>query len=191
MGTLRGAHSALGTDVKDRRTVANQARRRELTRLHLSMNRRGALLMAGLVVLMAVSGWSVGPARAAPHPARDSGVPTPHLVATMGIRASEQYVFSMGVVDRMSADALTLRFGDGETETYALDGATTIQTQNGDALDLADLAVGDMVIVLTVENDRTAVTIVSGGEEGFHDAGPGDIRGHDEDECGSCDAHAP
>lgn len=109
----------------------------------------------------------------------------------MGIRASEQYVFSMGVVDWVSANSLTLRFGDGETETYALDGATTIQTQNGDALDLTDLTIGDMVIVLTVENDRTAVTIVSGGEEGFHDAGPADIRGHDEDECGSCDAHAP
>ena len=147
--------------------------------------------MFGLAMLMAGFGGSGGVVRAAPVPAQAGDALTPGLDTTTGIRASEQYVFSMGIVDWVSAESLRLRFEDGETETYALDGATTIQTQNGDALDLADLAIGDMVIVLTVENDRTAATIVSGGEAGFHDAGPADIRGHDEDECGSCDAHAP
>jgi hypothetical protein len=102
-----------------------------------------------------------------------------------------QYVFSVGFVDRVSAESLTLRFDDGATETYRLNGATEIQTQNGDELRRADLAVGEMAIVLSVENDPTAVTVVSGGAEGFHDAGPADIRGHDERECADCDAHAP
>ena len=106
------------------------------------------------------------------------------------VEASEQYVFSMGIVDAVGADRLTLRFADGVTETYTLDGATTVQTQNGDALRVADLEVGEMVIVLTVENDPVAVTIVSGGADGFHDAGPRDIRGHDEPECDTCDADA-
>jgi hypothetical protein len=109
----------------------------------------------------------------------------------LSVLASEQYVFSMGIVDAVSADRLSLRFADGYTETYTLDGATTVQTQNGDALRVADLEVGEVVIVLTVENDPVAVTIVSGGAEGFHEAGPADIRGHDERECAACDAHAP
>lgn len=105
--------------------------------------------------------------------------------------ASEQYVFSMGIVEAVSADRLTLRFDDGVTETYTVNGATTIQTQNGDALRVADLEVGEVAIVLTVENDPVALTIVSGGMGGFHEAGPADIRGHDERECAACDAHAP
>lgn len=107
------------------------------------------------------------------------------------VRASEQYVFSMGIVDAVSADWLTLRFAEGATETYRLNGATLVQTQNGDALRVADLEVGEVVIVLTVEHDPLAVTIVSGGMEGFHEAGPADIRGHDDRECAACDAHAP
>ena len=97
----------------------------------------------------------------------------------------------MGIVDRVSATTVTLHFDDGATETYSVNGATTIQTQNGDALRLDDIAVGEMVIVLTLENDPLAVTIVSGGAEGFHEAGPADIRGHDERECAACDAHSP
>ena len=107
------------------------------------------------------------------------------------VRASEQYVFSVGIVEAVTADRLTLRFDDGMTETYTVNGATTVQTQNGDTLRVADLAVGEMAIVLTVEDDPVAVTIVSGGADGFHEAGPADIRGHDERECAACDAHAP
>ena len=107
------------------------------------------------------------------------------------VRASEQYVFSVGIVEAVTADRLILRFDDGMTETYTVNGATTVQTQNGDTLRVADLAVGEMAIVLTVEDDPVAVTIVSGGADGFHEAGPADIRGHDERECAACDAHAP
>jgi len=191
MGTRRGARSALGTNVMDRRTVAGSVHRRELTRLRLYLGRGCALMTAGLLLLMTVSDSSAAPVHAASSAALADTAFTSRLAAVPGIRASEQYVFTIGIVDRVSADALTLRFEDGATETYTLNGATTIQTQNGDALGLADLEIGDMVIVLTVENSSTAVTIVNGGENGFHAAGPGDIRGHDECECASCGAHSP
>ena len=106
-------------------------------------------------------------------------------------QADRQYVFSVGYVDRVGTDALTLRFDDGATETYHLNDTTAIQTQNGDELRRSDLEVGEMAIVLSVENDPTALTVVSGGAAGFHEAGPADIRGHDQPECGECDAHAP
>ena len=166
----------------NRSALAVGARRRSQARLRSSLGRRWALLAGLLLMLTAIGGVPAIPAHAASAPL---------LALATDVRASEQYVFSMGIVDHVSADSLTLRFDDGYTETYTLNGATTIQTQNGDALRLADLEVGEMVIVLTVENDPLAVTIVSGGAEGFHDAGPGDIRGHDEDECASCDAHSP
>ena len=148
-------------------------------------------MTAGLLLLLAASGWSVAPAQAASSSALTEATFTAHRAAVSGTRASEQYVFSMGIVDQMSADTLTLDFGDGVTEMYTLNGATTVQTQNGDALGLTDLDIGDMVIVLTVENESLARTIVSGGEAGFHAAGPGDIRGHDERACEACDAYAP
>ena len=166
----------------NRNALAVGARRRSEPRRRSSLGRGRALLAGLLLMLTAIGGVPAIPAHAASAPL---------LVLATDVRAGEQYVFSMGIVDRVSAESLTLRFDDGYTETYTLNGATTIQTQNGDALSLADLEVGEMVIVLTVENDPVAVTIVSGGAEGFHDAGPGDIRGHDEDECASCDAHSP
>ena len=147
---------------------SGRARRRSQLRPHLG---RGGALLTGLVLLVTALGFQA--------------------MTALRVQASEQYVFSVGIVDRIGADALTLRFDDGDTETYRLDRATTIQTQHGDALRLADLEIGQMAIVLTVENDSMAVTIVSGGEEGFHDAGPGDIRGHDERECAADDAHSP
>ncbi len=152
---------------------------------------RGWALLAGLVMLAAVGGWLAAPVHAGSAPFLEDAAPASQTADATDVGASEQYVFSMGVVDTVSADELTLRFADGDTETYTLDGATTIQTQNGDALRVADLEVGEMVIVLTVENDPLAVTIVSGGAEGFHEAGPADIRGHDERECAACDAHTP
>ena len=147
---------------------SGSARRRSQLRPHLG---RGGALLTGLVLLVIALGFQA--------------------MTALRVQASEQYVFSVGIVARVGADTLTLRFDDGVTETYRLDRATTIQTQNADALRLADLEVGQMAIVLTVENDSMAVTIVSGGEEGFHDAGPGDIRGHDERECAAYDAHSP
>ena len=164
-----------------RSALAVGARRRSEPGRRSSLG-RGRALLAGLLMLTAIGGVPAIPAHAASAPL---------LVLATDVRAGEQYVFSMGIVDRVSAESLTLRFDDGYTETYTLNGATTIQTQNGDALSLADLEVGEMVIVLTVQNESLAVTIVSGGEEGFHEAGPGDIQGHDEPECASYDAHAP
>jgi len=154
---------------------------------------RGSLLLvAGLVTMMvAFSGGAVVPAYAASSSAGADGALAARLPVEPGIMANEQYVFSVGVVDRVTATTLTLRFDDGATETYTLNGTTTVQSQNGDALKLADVATGEMVIVLSVENDPLARTIVSGGDEGFHDATPADIRGHDECECEDCDAHSP
>jgi hypothetical protein len=143
------------------------------------MNR--STLVAGLmIVMMALCGTFAAPTYAASEAAVGTDA-----------RVDEQYVFSVGVVDRVSVNSLTLRFADGATETYTLNGSTTVQSQNGDTLNVADLEMGEMVIVLSLENDPLARTIVSGGDAGFHEATPADIRGHDQRECTECDAHAP
>ena len=167
------------------------ADRRALTRLRVSLRGGFTLLTAGVLLLLLAAGSSVASAHAASSPAPIEVADSMDQPIVPAIRADEQYVFSMGIVDRVGAGSLTINFGDGATETYTLNGATTVQTQNGDALRAADLQIGDMVIVLTVENESLARTIVSGSETGFHDAGPADIRGHDERECADCDAHAP
>ena len=172
----------------DRRGVAGSGWRHARSGSGLG---RGGALAAGLTLLAAVVASAPAPAYAASRPVVADTAYASRPATAPGIRASEQYVFSMGVVDAVGADRLTLRFADGATETYRLNGATTVQTRNGDALRPADLAVGELVIVLTVENDPLAVTIVSGGRDGFHAAGPADIRGHEEPECAACDAHAP
>jgi hypothetical protein len=156
-----------GTGDMDRRGVAESGRRAQAGR---GLGRGWALLL-GLALLATAFGVQA------------AGTPI--------VRAGGQYVFSVGIVDAVSPDRLTLRFDDGATETYTVNGETTIQTQNGDVLRVADLEVGEMAIVLTAEDDPLALTIVSGGAEGFHEAGPADIRGHDERECAACGAHAP
>jgi len=120
-----------------------------------------------------------------PAPAYASSTSAQAISAT---RADEQYVFSVGIVDRVGNGSLTLRFDDGSTQTYTVDNKTTIQSQDADALTLADLEIGEMAIVLTIKDDPLAVTVVSGGAAGFHEAGPADIRGHDAGECMACDA---
>src|SRR5215210_3429903 len=136
----------------NRRTAAEPARRR--VRSGSSLGRWWALLAA--LMLLAVGSVPTAPVHAASTPAQADTV----------IRASEQYVFSVGIVDRVSNGSLTLRFDDGSTETYTVDSKTAIQSQNADALTLADLEIGEMAIVLTVENDPLAVTVVSGGQDG-------------------------
>jgi hypothetical protein len=42
-----------------------------------------------------------------------------------------------------------------------------------------------MVVVIAREDDTTALTIVNSGDDGFHEAGPADIRGH-QNECMAC-----
>jgi hypothetical protein len=145
-----------------------------------------------LLILALVSGTAMTPARAAAaplSPAKAASMTSQKTAAQ--VDSNKDYVFSVGMVDRVSIDSLTLRFDDGSTETYALNATTAVQSQNGDALTRNDLKTGQMAIVLNVEHDPTALTVVSGGTAGFHEAGPADIRGHDQSECGDCDAHAP
>ena len=181
----------LTSDDMSRRTVAAHDHQQAPSRTHGYLRRGDALLAVGIALLLAFG----GPSAAAAHAAASHAVVATQIAARLtvipGVRSSEQYVFTIGIVDFVGADAITLSFEDGGTETYRLNGATTIQTQNGDALRLADLDIGQMVIVIAAEQDSMAVTIVSGGDAGFHAAGPNDIRGHDDGMCASCAAHAP
>jgi hypothetical protein len=129
------------------------------------------LVAIGLVTLLVLAGASPAVARAARLPDAES------------VRDSRDYVFTIGIIAGVTDRTVTLRFEDGQTETYTLDASTTIQTQNGDAQRLADLKAGNMAMVLSVESTTTAVTIVNGGDAGFHEATPADIRGHEDDAC--------
>lgn len=115
-------------------------------------------------------------------PAQASPLPPPAPT----VRDTRDYVFSVGILERIDGRSITLRFDDGQTETFILDASTTIRTQNGDEQSLADLKVGNVVLVIAEEHSPVAVSVVNGGATGFHEAGPADIRGHDHDECGEC-----
>jgi hypothetical protein len=95
--------------------------------------------------------------------------------AAPSLRDDRQYVYSLGLLARVTNDAITLRFDDGQIETYGVDAATTIHTPNGDVQHLADLQVGQTVLVITEEHAAAAVTIVNGGDHGFPEDGPYDI----------------
>jgi hypothetical protein len=116
------------------------------------------------------------------------GGPTAALAAPVVApesRANVDYVFTIGILERVDARSMVVRFEDGTTETYTLDASTTIRTQNGDDLDRASLKPGDVVMVIAEENSPLAISVVNGGATGFHPAGPADIRGH-ERECAGC-----
>jgi hypothetical protein len=104
-------------------------------------------------------------------------------VRSIGVAHAEEYVFSIGLLVKADQRTITLGFEDGTTETYRIGPETTIRSQNADERTLADLEVGNPVMIVTVDGDPTAVTVVDGGPEGFHEAGPADIRGH-EGPCG-------
>lgn len=104
---------------------------------------------------------------------------------TPAARGDVQLVFSIGTLAGVGQQAITLAFDNGQTETYQLGPATTVQTQNGDAQALTDLDLGATVIVIADETSQTAITIVNGGDSGFYEAGPADIRGHT-DPCAPC-----
>ena len=95
------------------------------------------------------------------------------------VQDQPQLVFTMGTVARVGHDAVTLRFEDGQTETYNVGAATTFQTQDGDAATLQDLDVGDMAMIITSEGSSTASVIVDGGNTGFNAGGPYDIGEHE------------
>jgi hypothetical protein len=117
----------------------------------------GRLLFVGVVAsLLLLSGGSIGVAH-----------------------ASETYVYAIGVLVKVDQRTITLGFEGGATETYRIGPATTFRSQNGDARKLEDLAISNPVLIITAEGDPTAVTVVDGGPSGFHEAGPADIRGHE------------
>jgi hypothetical protein len=95
-------------------------------------------------------------------------------------------VFSIGVLVKVDQRTITLGFEDGSTETYRIGPQTTFQSQNADERTLADLEIGNPVLIITMEGDPMAVSVVDGGPTGFPDeAGPADIRGH-EGTCAGC-----
>jgi hypothetical protein len=110
-------------------------------------------------------------------------------VHSLGVaHAAKEYVYSIGVLVKVDQAAITLGFDDGSTETYRIGRDTTFQGQNADERKLADLAVGNPVMLIAAEGDSTAFTVVDGGPAGFHEAGPADIRGHEGAcFCGSAD----
>jgi hypothetical protein len=137
--------------------------------------------------------------RSAPHPAQPAAIDSRLLLTIcrnlfigtvaatllLGIHAvgvahaAREYVYSIGVLVKVDQGAITLAFDDGTTETYRIGRDTTFQSQNADERKLADLKVGNPVTVIAAEGDSTAYTVIDGGPDGFHEAGPADIRGHE------------
>ncbi|MCC7371408.1 MAG: hypothetical protein IT306_23520 [Chloroflexi bacterium] len=100
---------------------------------------------------------------------------------------SSGLVYSLGELAAVDARSITLTFDGGATETYRLTQRTTIQTQNGDTQTVQDLDIGAMVVVISHEDDPTAVTVVNGGDAGFHEPSQADLRGHEQDApCAPC-----
>jgi len=101
--------------------------------------------------------------------------PTPPGVQPSAATNQPQLVFTMGTVASVTRDAVTLRFEDGQTETYTVGSATTLQNQDGNTAKLSDLDVGDMAMIIVPEGSTTAAVIVDGGDVGFDAGGPFDI----------------
>jgi hypothetical protein len=77
-----------------------------------------------------------------------------------------------GTVNAVSSTSLTLAGNDGSTKTYALDGNTVIRgkpdaTTPGNRPAATNLKQGDLVVVITKNNETAAKFIMSGGAEGF------------------------
>jgi len=151
---------------------------------------RRVLGAAGLLMLLTFGSASTAAAAPAWTPHAAEARAAIHPANAWSVRDSRDYVFSEGTIIGVGSHVVTIRAEDGQMESYTLDDATTIQTQDGDAQRLADLKVGNAALVLSVENTSTAVTIVNGGDAGFHEAGPADMRGDDE-ACAPCDAPNP
>ena len=107
-------------------------------------------------------------------------------VHAINVAHAEEYVFSIGVLVKVERGAITLGFDDGTQETYRIGPETTIRSPNADERTLADLEIGNPILIVTAEGHQTAVSVVDGGPTGFPDeAGPADIRGHE----GACFGH--
>ena len=84
-----------------------------------------------------------------------------------------------GTVNAVSATSLTLAANDGSTKTFTLDDKTVIRgkpdtSTPGNRPAATTLKQGDLVAVVTKNNETTAKFVMSGGAEGF---GPRGGRG--------------
>jgi hypothetical protein len=84
-----------------------------------------------------------------------------------------------GTVNAVSANSLTLAANDGSTKSYQIDGNTVIRSKPdastpGNQPAATNLKQGDLVAVVTKNNETTAKFVMSGGAEGF---GPRGGRG--------------
>jgi hypothetical protein len=87
-----------------------------------------------------------------------------------------------GTVSAASATSLTLAANDGSTKTYTLDDKTVIRgkpdmTTPGNRPAATTLKQGDLVVVVTKNNETTARFIMDGGTEGFGPRGGGPFGG--------------
>jgi hypothetical protein len=77
-----------------------------------------------------------------------------------------------GSVSAVSATSLTLAANDGTSKTYTLDDKTIIRgkpdaSTPGNRPAATNLKQGDLVVVVTKNNETTAKFVMSGGAEGF------------------------
>ena len=77
-----------------------------------------------------------------------------------------------GTVNAVSATSLTLAANDGSSKTFALDGETVIRgkpdtSTPGNRPAATTLKQGDLVVVVTKNNEATAKFVMSAGAEGF------------------------
>lgn len=81
-----------------------------------------------------------------------------------------------GRATAVSGTSLTIAANDGTTKTYTLDSNTLIRGKNvqgGDQATQANLANGDLVVVVTQNNSTTAKAVMNGGKDGFPSGGQG------------------
>lgn len=143
--------------------------------------------MVAAVMVLILFGTGTGGTVAAATPDMASATPAIENTMTTASQQSSGLVFSLGELAAVDARSITLTFDGGHAETYRLTGDTAVQTQNGDQQTVQDLDVGAMVVVISHEDDPTAVVVVNGGDAGFHEAGPADMRGHERDgPCAPC-----
>jgi len=156
-----------------RSTIARHAHRAESARLPSYARLARALFGFMMALLLMAGGTSAASAAAAPGSAGATLTAVP--ADGLPVRDDRQYVYTMGVLADVRRDTITLRFDDGQTQRFAVNTATTIHRADGEPQSVANLAVGEMVIVITEQDDTTAVTIVNSDASSFSASGPFDI----------------
>ena len=161
------------------RTVTPHARPRELTRLPWLFRRDRGRCVTALLLLVTFTSLPAALVHAESPAAPPGAVYAIGSPVAPGFRDDRQYVFSIGIVLRVTYDAITVRFEDGQTTTYEVGEATTIHTSTGHLESVSDLDVGNMVIVITEEHKTKALIIVNSGDRAFPEGGPYDIGEHE------------